>query len=191
MEKLLALIPILMSSYVSANGHRVDQPVLGGNGCPQGTATVELSPDRQTLKVLAKQYVAEAGGATNKTIDRQICNITVPVHAPSGFSFELSSAKFKGHVTLPSGAKSNLTASVFHAGTQGSTESKEFVGPLNEDYLVDLPADRTVIHKTPCGAGANLRINSSIRVQTNKKQEPTRMQVYEVVDFTFRLKQCP
>jgi hypothetical protein len=156
------------------------EPAYGGNGCPAGSASATLSPDAKTLSILFDQYAAEAGGATGRRLDRKACNIAIPVHVPQGYSVSVFKIDYRGFNSLPHGSSSEFNVEYFFAGQRGPSYRKRFNGQLNSDYFLNNTLAATGLVWSPCGADVNLRINSSMRVQTNNYNE----QALATVDST-------
>lgn len=146
-------------------------PAYGGTGCPDGTASVTLSPDQKSLSILFDEYYVEAGGSTNKSFDRKSCNIAIPVHVPQGLSVSVLNIDYRGYNNIPSGGKSTFNVEYFFAGAKGPTFTKNFNGPVDDDYLINNKLQASALVWSKCGADVNLRTNSSIRVQTKQNKE--------------------
>ncbi len=175
MKKLLALAALLIGGAFATIAHADDialgTPGYGGTGCPDGTASVTLSDDQKSLSILFDQFVVEAGGTTNKSFDRKVCNIAIPVHVPQGLSVSILAIDYRGFNDIPAGAKSTFGVEYFFAGIKGPSFTKNFTGPVSDDYLVhnDLQANALVYSK--CGTDVILRTNPSIRVQTVQNKD--------------------
>ena len=168
---LVAMMACTLSSFAWADGISLGNPIYGGTGCPQGTASAILSPDNTVLTVLFDQYQVEAGRSNGKSFDRASCNLAIPVHVPQGYSVSLLQVDYRGTNILPAGAQSRLTAEYFFAGSQGPTLSKTFRGPLNQDYDFGNTLVATAVVWSQCGADVNLRANTSVMVMTNRNDE--------------------
>lgn len=175
MKKILAIAALLIGSSFAGTAFADDialgEPGYGGTGCPDGSASVTLSPDAKSLSILFDEYYVEAGGATNKSLDRKSCNIAIPVHVPQGLSVSILTIDYRGFNSLPSGARSVFNVEYFFAGQRGPRFSKTFRGELDEDYLITNKLQATALVWSACGADVNLRTNSSIRVQTRQNKE--------------------
>ena len=70
MKKILAIAALLIGSSFAGTAFADDialgEPGYGGTGCPDGSASVTLSPDAKSLSILFDEYYVEAGGETNK-----------------------------------------------------------------------------------------------------------------------------
>lgn len=175
MKKILAIAALLIASTVAGASYADDialgEPGYGGTGCPDGTASVTLSPDQKSLSILFDEYYAEAGGSTNKSLDRKACNIAIPVHVPQGLSVSILTIDYRGYNNLPAGAKSTFAVEYFFAGVTGPKFNKTFNGALDKDYLITNKLQASALVWSACGADVNLRTNSSIRVQTKQNKE--------------------
>ncbi|MFM6282235.1 MAG: DUF4360 domain-containing protein, partial [Dolichospermum sp.] len=54
----------------------------GGNGCPEGSASVNVSPDGQELTLLFDKFIAEGNKSQES---RKSCNLSIPIQVPQGF----------------------------------------------------------------------------------------------------------
>ena len=146
-------------------------PAYGGNGCPAGTASATLSPDTKSLSILFDGFSTEAGGTTQKRLDRKSCNISIPVHVPQGFSVSIFHVDYRGFNALPAGGRSTFNVEYFFAGGQGPRQSRDFYGPINEDYLISHDLMAQAVVWSPCGRDVNLRANTSLMTLTNGRRE--------------------
>src|SRR5689334_8347785 len=120
MKKILAIAALLIGGAFTSVAHADDialgTPGYGGTGCPDGSASVTLSPDAKSLSILFDSFVVDAGGATNKAFDRKVCNVAIPVHVPQGLSVSILAIDYRGHNEIPVGAKSTFGVEYFFAG---------------------------------------------------------------------------
>ncbi len=148
------------------------EPVTGGNGCPAGSASATLSPDGKALSIIFDQFIAEAGPASGRTVDRKSCNIAVPVHVPGGFSISVVAVDYRGFVSLPSSsASARMQAEYFFAGMMGPRFVKDFRGRMDQDYLFTNQLGLQAAVWSPCGADVNLRVNASMLVKNSGHQD--------------------
>lgn len=165
-------------SAQAQGGLRLGQPAYGGTGCPGGTASVTLSPDETALSILFDAYLAEAGGVTGKSVDRKSCNISVPVQVPNGYSVAIFQVDYRGFNLIPAaGAYTRMDTEYFWAGARGPRFARVYSGPMTDNFtLSDGLVAQTMVW-TPCGASVNLRVNSSVMAQTNRRQDQTMITV--------------
>jgi hypothetical protein len=176
MKKILAIAALLVASSFGGaaqaqQGITLGLPGYGGTGCPDGSASVTLSPDATSLSILFDEYYVEAGGSTNKSFDRKSCNIAIPVHVPQGLSVSVLAIDYRGYNNIPTGARTTFGVEYFFAGARGPVFNKTFNGPLDKDYLIQNKLQASALVWSKCGADVNLRTNSSIRVQTSQNKQ--------------------
>lgn len=161
-----------------ASGIYLGEPEYNGSGCPQGSASVALSPDFTAVSILFDSYSATAGGSTRKTMDRKTCNIAVPVNVPQGKSVSLFTIDYRGFNSIPQGAYATFSAEYFFAGKTGPRFDKKWDGRYEDGYTIrhNLPAEAVVWSR--CGESVTLRANTSVMARTNRAGE----EVYTAVD---------
>jgi hypothetical protein len=163
----LALVPSLgLIHSASGDDIRLGQPGYGGNGCPQGSASAILSPDRKSLSILFDEYFVEA--TRRKKLQRKSCNLAIPVHIPQGLSVSIIKADYRGFNELPYGARSRFKVESFFAGRRGPRYTKTWRGPISSDFKLTNTIARGSIVWSPCGRDVNLRVNTSLLVRTRR-----------------------
>ena len=166
----IAAVAILFSALNAAADLRLGEPQYAGTGCPQGSASIAISPDAKSLSILFDQYVVEAGGT--KAFDRKNCNIGIPISVPQGYSIALLGIDYRGFAGLPVGGFAQLAVDYFLAGSgRGVRTQKTFYGLMNTDYLKSDELGLESVVWTPCGASTVLRANTTLRVQSNNRRE--------------------
>ena len=150
---------------------RLGHPGLGGNGCPAGTTSTTLSPDKKVLSIIFDEYMAEAGEGTGKRIDRKSCNMAIPVHVPQGLSVSLFKLDYRGFVSTPPGGQARLSVNYFFAGSRGPRVVREFPGSFDDEYLFTDNLQAAAVVWSKCGQDVNLRINSSMMARSNNSME--------------------
>src|SRR6476646_9035296 len=111
-----AVSPALASDKVEILGAQ-----YGGSGCPEGSASVSVSPDGQELSVLFDKFTALGNQSSQ---NRKSCNLSIPIRVPQGFQISLYDVDYRGYVA-PS-TVGNLRAEYFFAGQRGPVFSRNF-----------------------------------------------------------------
>jgi Domain of unknown function (DUF4360) len=127
----------------------------GGNGCPEGSASVNVSPDGQELTILFDEFIALGNKASER---RKSCNLSIPIKVPQGFQISLYDADYRGYVAP--GTTGRLRAEYFFAGQRGPVFSRTFRG--EKDYNV---RDQLVTFAdvwSRCGDSVNMRVNAAM-----------------------------
>ena len=165
---LLTLSTVLTTNAKDMNDIQLGIPGYGGNGCPQSSASVTLSPDKKSLSIIFDEFFAEAGEMAGKRMDRKSCSIAIPVHVPQGFSVSLVDVDYRGYVSVPRGGQARFSSEYFFAGSRGPRFSKTFRGEYDNDYLFSNNLVLTGLVWSKCGADVNLRVNASMLARSNR-----------------------
>jgi len=162
----LAVIALTLASMppATAAGPSIGRLGVGGTGCPAGTVSAALTGGGSTLSLRFSSYRASAGGA--RTFDRKACGVAIPFTVPAGQSVAIVGVQYAGRNKLPAGATATLRTETFFAGGSGPVVSKTFTGPASGSYRFTSVASAPVW--LACGARLNLRVNSSLRVNTSR-----------------------
>src|SRR3989338_5011396 len=159
----LAIAVLALPSF--ADDVRLGYPAYNGTGCPNGSASVALSPDRKSLSILFNSFMVQADA--RRRLDRKNCDIAVPVHVPNGLSVSVINVDYRGFNDLPYGTMSQFNAEYFFAGTRGPSYSKTFSGPQTGNYVIRNNLVATAVSWSACGQDVNLRANTSMYVRSN------------------------
>ncbi len=170
-KTLMGLAILVASGVAMAADIQLGTPAYGGAGCPAGSASAALSPDSKTLSVLFDQYTVEAGASSNRSMDRKACNLAIPVHVPHGYSVAVFQVDYRGFASIPRGGRGQFNVEYFFAGSQGPKQTKTFLGPSSDTYNLTSQLTAEQVVWSPCGADTNLRVNTSLLVQTNAGRE--------------------
>lgn len=150
---------------------QIGEIIYGGNGCPQGSVVIEGNPESNSLNLIFDQYTVAAGLGEGK-LARKSCSLALPISVPKGLQIGILAAEFKGFASLPEKATGRITTEYFSAGAEGIVRTEEYVGALGEEISIShSPHEGGAIVWTPCGVDTNLRMNSSVLVNTNESDE--------------------
>ncbi len=155
LKTLLTSATLLLVSSGQAfagNAVTIQGAGYGGNGCPSGSASVNVSPDGQELSVLFDKFKAD------KATRRVSCNLTIPIQVPQGFQISLYDADYRGYVAPRTRAK--LRSEYFFAGQRGPVFERTFQGET--DYNVRDSLETVANVWSACGDSVNMRVNSSM-----------------------------
>lgn len=164
-------LAVMTTIQVRAEEIELGQPAYGGSGCPSGSASAVLSPDAKALSIIFDQYSVEAGSAAAKSFERKSCNLAIPVRVPGGYSVSVFQVDYRGFVAIPSGGRGQFNVEYFFAGARGPRQVKSFFGPSSDNYNLTSHLQSEQMVWSPCGADTNLRVNTSMLVQTNSRRE--------------------
>lgn len=181
MKSILGLL-VLAVSFAANAQVQIGSPAYGGNGCPQGTASISVTPDGQTMSVLFDQFQAEAGNTTGRRIARASCNMRIPMHVPAGYSVSIIHADYRGFAAVPGGgAYATFNSEFFFAGGQSQKTTKKITGPMNDEFLIS--SDSMAAAWSPCGTDVILAVNTSATSMSNSAMQQT-MMIVDSLDMT-------
>lgn len=174
MKKALLMVAMMLgAASAHAQALRIGQPAYGGNGCPAGSASVTVSPGQDAVSILFDQFITEAGQYAGRRIDRKSCNLSIPIQVPNGYSVAVFKVDYRGYNAVPRGGYNRFDAEYFWAGARGPKISRQFNGPLNDNYTVTDNLVASTLVWAPCGASVNLRVNASMMSMANSRMEDT------------------
>jgi hypothetical protein len=127
----------------------------GGSGCPEQSASVNVSPDGQELSILFDKFIATGNNASQS---RKSCNLSIPIKVPEGFQISLYDADYRGYVAPAT--TGNLRAEYFFAGNRGPVYSRTFRGET--DYNVRDSLVTVADVWSACGDSVNMRVNAAM-----------------------------
>jgi Domain of unknown function (DUF4360) len=146
------LLAVTSGQALATSAVSIQGAGYGGNGCPAGSASVNVSPDGQELSILFDKFVAD------KNQRRASCNLTIPIKVPQGFQISLYNADYRGYVAPQTRAR--LRSEYFFAGHRGPVTERTFRGEI--DYNVRDRLATMADVWSACGDSVNMRINSSM-----------------------------
>ncbi|WP_460542768.1 DUF4360 domain-containing protein [Glycomyces halotolerans] len=143
----------------------VDVATVNGSGCPRGTAAVAVNSDNTAFTVTYSRFLAEAGGNADTVDFRKNCQLNLVVNIPSGFTYAIAKADYRGFAHLERGASGMQKASYYFSGSSATTSSTHKLdGPYSDNWqFTDRSSVQELVYK-PCGEQRNLNINAELRV---------------------------
>ncbi|SDE16635.1 DUF4360 domain-containing protein [Glycomyces harbinensis] len=171
---VVSLAAVMLAGPAQADAVPADAPggkvtvevaTVNGSGCPQGTASVAVGPGNTSFTVVYSRFLAEAGGGADAVDSRKNCQINLEVNIPSGYTYAIAKAEYRGFGHLERGATGLQQASYYFTGSSQTTSSAhELEGPYNGTWrFADQAAVDELVYK-PCGEQRNFNINAELRV---------------------------
>jgi hypothetical protein len=143
----------------------IDVASANGSGCPKGSAAIQVSPDNTAFTVTYSEYTASVGPKASPLDFRKNCQLLLDIKVPSGFTFAIASADYRGYASLRPGAYGEQNVGYYFQGHSKTTKSLHtFKGPMEDDWQ---RTDHVAIASTsflPCGERRYLAINTDLRV---------------------------
>lgn len=143
----------------------IDVVTVNGSGCPPGSATIAVSQDNTAFTVTYSKYIAQVGKDISPLESRKNCQLNLIVNAPSGFTYAIAQADYRGYAYLQRGATAVQKASYYFQGqSETGTMTHPYSGPLFDDWQTTDKTSISSLIYAPCGAKRNLNINTEVRI---------------------------
>ncbi|KAH6643455.1 hypothetical protein BKA67DRAFT_528026 [Truncatella angustata] len=144
-----------------------------GNGCPQGTVTTDLSPDRTVVTFGFdgfQTYIGPGFTAADKTKN---CQLHLNLKYPGGFQFAIVESTYHGFAQLDKGVTGTFYSTYFFsqdAGATTTTQASIAGGGVWANGQVYTKQDQVPTASTiwsPCGQTGILNINNRIALTSS------------------------
>jgi hypothetical protein len=143
----------------------VDVVQANGSGCPEKSAKITVAPDNTAFTVTYSTYTAQVGPESTPLDFRKNCQLTVNVKVPSGFTFAIAGADYRGYASLARGAWAQESANYYFQGHSHTTRIEhDFTGPLDDVWQRSDRVAITSMNFLSCGERRYLNINTDLRV---------------------------
>ncbi|GAB3430604.1 DUF4360 domain-containing protein [Actinophytocola sediminis] len=152
----------------------IDIVTVNGSGCPAGTAAVAVSTDNTRFTVTYSEYIALVGVGAGPLDFRKNCQLNMVVHVPSGFTYAIAQADYRGYANLAAGASFTEKANYYFQGmSQTTPKSHTFSGEMDDNWqATDRVSVDQLVYK-PCGEDRNFNINTELRVNAGTSNTST------------------
>ncbi|EPS41784.1 hypothetical protein H072_4294 [Dactylellina haptotyla CBS 200.50] len=140
----------------------IDSIAYGGTGCPQGSATAQLTADGTSFTVRFKSFTAKLG--TDSLLDsRKFCQLNLALSASSGWQYTILAANFTGYASLGPDTKAVHASTLYFSGSTNQTAfSASLSGPAKYAYNIQAASVIGGDIWSPCGVDAGLNIKSEL-----------------------------
>jgi len=176
---LAAAVPLTTQATAdlpSANEVTIISASTSGNGCPQGTVSTSISPDRTVVTFGFDGFVTMIGPGTTAADKTKACQIHLNLKYPGGFTFAVVQSVYHGYAQLDTGVTGTFLSTYFfsQAATQTTTTRTTLTGggtwAAGQVYTKTDTIPTTGLIFAPCGATGILNINNRIALtSTNTK----------------------
>ncbi|MCC3764222.1 DUF4360 domain-containing protein [Glycomyces sp. TRM65418] len=176
----------------------IDVATVNGSGCPVGTAAVAVNEGNTSFTVTYSEYLAQAGGNSDPTDFRKNCQLNLIVRIPSGFTYAIASADYRGFGHLEPGATGMQKASYYFSGDSATSSTTHMLeGPHSDNWQFTDEVETDQLSYKPCGEERNFNINTEVRVSAGTDPTKKSFMAMDSVDgdiktiYHFAWKRCP
>lgn len=143
----------------------IDVVAANGSGCPGDSAKIQVSPDNTAFTVTYSDFIAQSGPTARPTDGRKNCQMALDVHVPSGYTYAVAGADYRGYGHLEKGASGSETASYYFQGERHTTRIRhDFRGWMDTDWQQSDRVEVASMSFLDCGEQRYLNVNTELRV---------------------------
>lgn len=144
----------------------IKQIMYGGTGCPLGTVAANISPDAKAMTLFFDQFVAQAGPASEVSDAYKVCNLSIDLRVPHGWSYTLLGVDYRGFANLDPGVIGVQRAEYWLQGTSSRSIPlrSTIVGPFADDYIYKDRLALNALVWSPCAVTRALNIRTSVSI---------------------------
>ena len=129
---------------------------VNGSGCPNGSSVETAVPDQTAFTLSFSQFKVTGGYYKN-------CVVSINVSVPAGWTYAVYEVNNRGFGVLDAGASGRLVMNSWFTGFPWTLRADQtFRGPFDDFWQTTSVAPSLTF--APCGASANLTLNSTLRV---------------------------
>ncbi|RVU84196.1 DUF4360 domain-containing protein [Leucothrix sargassi] len=164
----IAALGCLFSSVgVSAMGPHVKLTNIKyvGNGCPKGSVSVSMTPNKSAINSVFDSYFATFSGKPNQQVRR--CKLSVQIHLPKNKRARLRQVRFRGFVDLPVNAHARIERN-YRFGDDIKRVSSSWNGKSFQVINQREPFNTTW---SGCGSMIQLEVDSMLELVSKAKGE--------------------
>ena len=176
-----SLFTVVAGLWLSASGFAVVDPGAiyirdidaAGTGCPAGSVSIDVSPDRQVFTAIFNKFqaVIDPFDPNVALADRhKRCDLSLKVQVPQGYQFSVFKADYQGWYDLQANMSLTQTSSYHFQGNANhikrSSLSTGGTGRSGEFHFVD-QLGVSSFEWSACGAPRNMYISAELRLSSN------------------------
>jgi Domain of unknown function (DUF4360) len=91
----------------------IEKTGYSGNGCPAGTVSTLLSPDKTVVTFGFDTFQATIGPNSNPSDKQKNCQLHLGLRYPAGYQLSIMTATYHGYVRLDPGVNANFISSYY------------------------------------------------------------------------------
>lgn len=162
---------------------------LRGAGCPEGSATADVFPDKKSFGIFYDAFNVSAGPGIPPEQNIANCTAIITLEVPRGWSWTVTSIDYSGSAQLDRDVYGRMSARLSFPGQAPARKEVRLPGPTplgGRDF--DLPAQFDLLTWSRCGDEAPLLALATIQVDNSRdrNQSGTVQVAQQTGDFAIR-----
>jgi hypothetical protein len=154
----------------------ISAATFSGNGCPQGTVSTSVSPDKTVITFGFDAFQAYIGPGTAVQDRTKNCQLHLNLKYPSGYSFAVVESTYHGFAMLDSGVKASFLSTYYYSQDAANTATTRTdltgggIWAEGQVYTKNdiVPQDNIV--KAPCGSTSILNVNNRLLLTSSNSR---------------------
>ncbi|KAK0612404.1 hypothetical protein B0T17DRAFT_593403 [Bombardia bombarda] len=145
---------------------------FSGNGCPQGSVSTSISPDKTVITFGFDRFQTYIGPGYSPTDKTKNCQLHLNLKYPGGFQFSVVESTYHGYAQLEKGITGTFYSTYYFsqdAAATTTTQTSIAGGGIWANGQVYTKADKIPTASyiySPCGASGILNVNNRIALTT-------------------------
>lgn len=146
-----------------------------GTGCPQGSAYIDISPDKQVFTAIFDQFQAQIDPndpMVSYADRRKRCDLALKVHVPSGWQFSVFKADYEGWYDLQKYMTLTQTSTYHFQGNRRHRKRSRIktgrTPKSGEFHFVDRMGVSS-FEWSACGGPRNMYITAELRLSSRSR----------------------
>lgn len=136
------------------------------DGCPAGSYSVVVSPDRTTLSILFDKFNIDANASPGAgSVQSKACNISHPLNLPANMSLGVYKVDYRGFAKLEPTQQAQLEVQYAlgpHGSEHGRVFRRKIKGAHEGDYFFTENIGAGQMKRVGCGINARLNVRMSL-----------------------------
>lgn len=143
------------------------------DGCPEGSYTVVVSPDRTTLSILFDKFHIDSSLAASPLADgtaSRVCHISHPLKLPENMSLGVYKVDYRGYAKLSANQDASLEVQYAlgpHGNGHGRVFRRNIKGAHEGDYFFTETIGAGQMKRVGCGADAKLNVRIALALRAS------------------------
>ena len=127
---------VLAQDAPNPNEVTIRNITYGGTGCPSNTVAASVSPDAKAFTLFFDQFVAQGGPGTTARDSYKVCNLSIDLRFPAGWTYSLVGVDYRGFAQLDPGVTGQQRSEYWIQGVSGRSIPlrSDIFGPYANDY---------------------------------------------------------
>jgi len=169
----------------------IDKVEYAGTGCPPGSTTSGISPDKQAVTSIFSAFIADKGGASNPEAAKRHCLVMMEINVPAGWSYSLESVDYRGFAGLQGEVTATRRSLYLISGSPVHvTKPATLKGVLDDNFTHPDVGPTAPGVWSPCGGGQVLWVATQIEVNNSARPSRTGLLALDTVDTELQWRRC-